>query len=936
MFKPTLLSRGLMLAFGGSLVLGAALPALAQDAQRIEITGSAVKRIDAESALPVTIIRREDIQASGATSVTDLIQRLPGMQGATTESASVGGGGGGFSGASIHNIGETRTLVLLNGRRLAQFGGQTLTGFGAAIDLNTLPLSAIERVEILSDGASALYGSDAVAGVVNFITRRNNQAGDITIGASKPQEHGAGEERISISKGFGDLQRDGYNLFFALSADKRKPLNAVDRDVAKTGVITFENNGKRYQAFLGSPSAIPGNVLDDAGDIVSPYFLANGNCAPGNVKSTDPATGKTACYFDFVAALEIYPKRERQNLMVTFDKKLGENHTLFADVLLARTESSGIIAPVPGSVSIPLSSPLYAQYLTPVSGRGGSTFTGDTVAFYRVSDLGRRADDNSSDFANAVLGMRGVIAGWDYESGLTFSRSDFKNSISGYPGALALAALRASGRLNPFVGPGEQPQASLDAIRNIVYNGYWDGGTSELTSFDLRGTRALAKLGGGDLAIATGVNVYQEKFAGKPSLFAQAKLANPVTGTLCDANSTNPALACDQRFGDAAAIVPYGADRKAWGAFVEVNAPLFKGFEVSGALRYDDYNDVGATTNGKASFRWTPTQALLLRGSIGTGFKAPTVPQLKAALQSYGVTSSPYDCTPELLAVAQSLGAQCQPRGRQYDVVAGGNNSLKPEKSKQATLGIVFEPSAGVSIGADVWWVAIRDAFGQISEQEAFDNPQRYLGSWTTQLDIATGVNYLAYNQANLNLGKAYWSGVDLNLQARTNTPIGRLQTQLLATYMLRERQQLQPGGAYFNPVGINEGSLAYVTFRWQGRASAALTTGPLTNTLAMNFRSGYKDATATVEVLGANDANTGNYEDVALNVKRFFSFDWQTRWQATKAISVTGGVLNLFDKAPPLSLAEGGLGKGQMYGYDDRYYDVRGRTFYLNANFTF
>ena len=190
MFRKTNVSVAVVLALGGAF----AMSAKAQVApQRVEVTGSAIKRVDAEGALPVQIIRREEIERSGATSVTDLIQRLPTMQGATTESASVGGGGGGFSGASVHNIGETRTLVLLNGRRLAQFGGQTLTGFGAAIDLNTLPLSAIERVEVLADGASALYGSDAIAGVVNFITRRNSTMGDISVGYSDPRGNGAEE-----------------------------------------------------------------------------------------------------------------------------------------------------------------------------------------------------------------------------------------------------------------------------------------------------------------------------------------------------------------------------------------------------------------------------------------------------------------------------------------------------------------------------------------------------------------------------------------------------------------------------------------------------------------------------------------------------------------------------------------------------------------------
>jgi iron complex outermembrane receptor protein len=938
MFKRTSISSAALMALGSLTAAFVPATASAQDTQRIEITGSAIKRVDAEGALPVTVLRRADIERSGATSVTDLIQRLPGLQGATTEAASVGGGGGGFSGASIHNIGETRTLVLLNGRRLAQFGGQTLTGFGAAIDLNTLPLSAIDRVEVLSDGASALYGSDAVAGVVNFITRRNSREGDLFAGISEPDGKGATETRFGVSKGFGDLDKDGFNVFLSLSADKRKPLNGVDRSRSKSGQINFTNNGQRYQAFLGSPSGIPGNVLDDAGDIVSPYYLANGSCAPGNVAAVPDSAvpNKIACFFDFVAQLEIFPERERQNFMATGDLKLGSNHTLFADLLLSKTDSTGIIAPVPGSVSIPTSSPLYAQYLTPLSGTNGSTFTADTVAFYRVADLGRRADENKSEFTSAVVGLRGVLADWDYESALTYSKSDFKNNISGYPGALALSRLRASGQLNPFVGVGEQPQAALDAIRGIVYKGYWDGGTSELTSADFRASKGLMNLAGGQLAVAAGVNFYNEKFQGKPSLFAQAKLADPVAGTLCDPDSTDPLLACDQRFGDAAAIVPYSADRLVWGVFGEVSAPVLKTLELTASLRHDDYEEVGSTTNGKVSFKWKPAANFALRGSIGTGFKAPTVPQLKAAPQSFGVTSSPYDCTPELAAVAASVGGQCQPNGRQYDVVAGGNALLKPEESRQGTLGLVFEPTPSVSVGVDYWWVGIKDAFGQISEGAAFANPGQYPGSWTTQLDIATGINYLAYNQANLNLGKAYYNGVDLNLQTRFQTPLGRLTGDVKATYMINEKVQLTPGGTYYRPISNNEPNLQYVTFRWQGSASASLRTGNWTNTLGINFKSGYKDAVATVEVLGPGDTPTGNFEDVQLRIGSWETFDWQTQWQATKSLTLTGGVLNIMNKKPPLSLAEGGAGKGQMYGYDDRYYDIRGRTLYFNANLKF
>ena len=169
MFKRTKISQAVGLALSGTVAL-AALPALAQEAQRIEITGSSIKRIDVEGALPVTVLKKEDIARTGATSTIDLLQRCPASRAGSASRRAVGGASYGFASVSIHNIGDTRTLVLLNGRRLSQFGGQTLTGFAAGIDLNAIPISAIERVEVLTDGASALYGADAIAGVVNFIT----------------------------------------------------------------------------------------------------------------------------------------------------------------------------------------------------------------------------------------------------------------------------------------------------------------------------------------------------------------------------------------------------------------------------------------------------------------------------------------------------------------------------------------------------------------------------------------------------------------------------------------------------------------------------------------------------------------------------------------------------------------------------------------------
>ena len=167
----------------------------------------------------------------------------------------MGGSTFGFSGISIHNIGETRTLVLLNGHRLTQFGGQQITGFAAGMDLNAIPIAAIERVEILTDGASALYGADAIAGVVNFITKRDTTEGDISVGISHPQHGGAQEKRFSLSKGFGSLEKDGFNVYGSYGHDERKALASTQRPYASTGRVFFNDNGKnyRFQQYSASP-----------------------------------------------------------------------------------------------------------------------------------------------------------------------------------------------------------------------------------------------------------------------------------------------------------------------------------------------------------------------------------------------------------------------------------------------------------------------------------------------------------------------------------------------------------------------------------------------------------------------------------------------------------------------------------------------------------
>jgi iron complex outermembrane receptor protein len=928
MFRKTKICTGLMLAFGGSLALTAPAAfgqAQTQQLERVEITGSSVKRIAVEGALPVITIKKEEIEKSGATSVVDLMQKLPAIQGQVGESGAVGGTTFGFSGVSVHNLGEQRTLVLLNGHRLTQFGGQQLTGFAAAFDLNSLPLSSIERIEVLTDGASALYGSDAVAGVVNFITRRDFNDGDFSLGYTAPRG-GAEEMRFSVTKGFGSMDTDGYNVALTYGHDERTELASTSRSFAKTGQVFFSANGKNYRFQQFSVSPIPANATDDNGNLINPYRIATGSCAPNSFRVID--SGGDYCGFDFVSTLKIYPERTRDNVFITSGKRLGP-HDLFLDILYSRTNEVDRIAPVPGGLPIPAGSALFNKYLAPLG------VTQDSTAFYRVADLGPRTNYNTSYFYDIAGGSKGTVAGWDYKATLTQSRSDVRGDISGYPGALALSGLRASGLLDPFVLPGQQSQAAQEALSAINYKGYFDGGIARLTTAQLNGSKEIAQMPAGPLLLGTGVNFNREQFEARPSLFAQGLLADPVKQILCDPTGANPALPCDQRFGDAAASNPYQASRNSWGAFGELVIPALKQLEFGLAARYDHYSDFGSRTTGKGSFRYTALPNLLIRGSYGTGFRAPTVPQLNAAPRSFGVTSDNYTCTPELQQVATANNAVCRPGSAQYDVLAAGNKNLLPEKSKQATLGIRYEPISSISAGADLWWVAIRDVFGQLTEQTVFANPTAYPGAWSSQKDVATGINYLAFNNGNLNLGKQYSTGLDLDVSGRFRTGVGTITSQILATYMIREDQQLQAGGQYYTAIGQNSDALGVVTFRWQGRWQTTLQGSNWNTTLAMNFKTGYKDQTQTVDVLD-NNGNVTGQEDINLHVPSYTTFDLQGQWNPIKPLTLTVGLLNMFDRNPPFSLVTGGTNKGQQFGYDDRYYDPRGRTWYFNASYKF
>lgn len=345
MMVETVLARSVRLLCASGLALGMhaafAQTSDADNVARVEITGSSIKRIAKEGSLPVQTLTRADIEQSGANNVADLVAQLPSMQGFITSSTSVNGGGNGVQTASIHAIGTQYTLVLLNGRRMAPYGT------GSAVNLASIPLSAVERVEILTDGASTLYGSDAIAGVVNFILKKNVR--DLTIEGTfdAPQKSGGKSGSISITKGFGDLETDGYNVLLAYSHDEQKELNSVQRDFAKSGVQKFNHNGKQYATWQTSINSTPANVeVVTANDdiVLNTDLLNKGSCTQANTFSRSGA-----CRFDYPATVQLLPELKRDSVFASGKLRINQETTVFSELVLSKFTNSALRAGCPAT-----------------------------------------------------------------------------------------------------------------------------------------------------------------------------------------------------------------------------------------------------------------------------------------------------------------------------------------------------------------------------------------------------------------------------------------------------------------------------------------------------------------------------------------------------------------------------------------------------------
>jgi iron complex outermembrane recepter protein len=648
MFKPTQVGAAAAMAIGAVTGL---LPThvAAQETQRIEITGSSIKRLNAEGPAPIEIYTRKDIQRTGATTLSELVKNIASIdiddQGELTGNSPAGSG---TANLQIRGLSSRNVLVLLNGRRLPTNALTDGSGAGAAVDVNNIPVSALERVEVLKDGGSAIYGSDAVAGVINFITRKNYNGIEVQTGFGRSSRGDSNEKSGGLVAGFGDYDKSGFNLLAALDVFKRDPLLRTARDITRSADLRLFD-GVTDGRSVFHPN---GNILDPTGRRVIGQVVP---CPPEDL------SGLT-CRFDFnKSILTSVNGADRWSSMLIGNVRLGDTRA-FTELVYSESKDLFEAQPAPGNFTDAL----------------GRTVRG------RLMQVGPRTTNRTASLLSATVGLEGSFRGMDWDIAIGQGISKVDNQEKNFLNRTLFEAAIANGTIDPTSN--NNPVAVLDALRLTPNR----NGRSVNQFVNAKTSGSWMKLGGGDLGYAIGLQLNKESLRDTPD-------ANQVAGNV---------------FGSIAqASVDASRDLKA--VFAELAIPLYKNFEAQLAVRSDHYsgttgNSGGAPVNGKSAsktspkvaLKYSPTDRFAVRASYAGSFLAPSLKQL------FGGQEEGADSTSDKAIICPAFGipaADCN--NFPFISVSGGNPNLQPETGKTFNVGFVFEPAPAVSMAVDVWQI---------------------------------------------------------------------------------------------------------------------------------------------------------------------------------------------------------------------------------------
>lgn len=864
----------------------AAVPAFAQETEEsaatldtIEVTGSRIKRADIEGALPITVINRAQIDASGEISVADYLRGTTFNSFGSIRPQS-GSSAQANAGVSLRGLGSGRTLILVDGRR-----APVAAATGTFQDINAIPLAAVERIEILSDGASAIYGSDAIGGVINIITRKDFNGVEITYGIGSPKLDGGDTEQGSII--FGTASERG-RLLGGISLDSRDIVFQRSRPWSSGGTSSFGNN--LMLAPNGGFATHPTN-----GSRLPGFDCTN---SPGFFQTGTGTGGRCQYDFTFVAADEASVKN--QSTFLRGDYQINDNWSTYLNANVSRVQSFGRYAPVPSSpwlngtsgVAILPGSPNHPAVRFPGDPYYAS-LAGQTVYVrHRFAALGNRDDSIENGLYDFNAGFEGRIGAVDVDFGVRTSES--KSIVLGRNYVLASSAQAAVNNGTYLL---HNPFATDPSVANSLIVTINRESTTKMREAYGSASFDLFEMGGGTAAMAVGAEYREEEWV---DIYDSLSAAGVVSGS-----------AGNSAFGD----------RTVKAAFFEALFPIVENFEVTLAGRFDEYSDYGNDFAPKIAARWQPLDTLTLRASYGQGFRAPTLDIIgqQPAFGADGV-ADPATC------IAQGQPAGCQTQVTSYTIA---NPTVSSEQSDQYSLGVAWDATDWLSLTLDHYNIEIEDqlaffATGDLAACLAgtttfcppgvsalpanLTPPQPGLGLGIARDPVSGEILYSQIGYANL--GTIETKGFDFT--ARTSFDMGAwgelnnlLQVSYVASYEVN-------GG---DLVGFN----GYPEFR---------------ASLQNNWSKGDFSAAWNINVIdntSSSAADAGYTVGYAQTVASFVTHDVQATWAAPWNGRITLGVNNVLNRGPSLDDLEAG-GRG----FDFNLYDGYGRVTYMRYTQSF
>ncbi len=883
LFKLTSLSAALVVA--GITSFPAFSQTVADDVERIEITGSKIKRADIESASPLSIITEHDISISGISNVEDLLQEMAFSAGVAGNSTNAYWTSGGYGTAQVNlrGLGIKRTLVLINGRRVVAGG----TGANSSVDLNIIPTSLISRIEVLKDGASAIYGADAVAGVVNIITKESFDGASFNYKAGMSDKGDGENQELSLTLG-GNFDRG--SALVSLNFSDSSAVRQSDRiDCAMTGTPQGE-----LECF-GSGTTEGGRAL-----------LADGSGVQFSQDEANPQDfgpyNNAEHGFEWIPYLNAVNPMQRFNISSIVNYDINDTTRLFTEAMYSKRKGEQIVTPRNSFAGIKVDADFAYNP------------TGQDLEFQRRrnSELGAPYFFQETDTIRVVVGLAGELANdWQWDVSYNYGRN---TGVDGW--TFDIDSAKAAQTLDDSVCTYDNSngipcgnwfgvnQLSDEVIEYVKYRREGTGGnTMRNWSANLSGD--ITELDAGTVSFASGIERRWE-----------AGWRNPDSTVLRNGKED-----------------PISGSFDVTEAFVELSLPLLadvamvEELTAQVAARYSDYNTAGSKSTYKLGVTWKIDQSLMLRGVQSTAFRAPAITELFGGTNGENLrTIDPCENATGTIAencLADGLASDFKQDGTTILTSVGGNPQLGAESADTTTIGIVWEPtfSDGLSATVDYFNIEIEDAITSVNGSDilklCYEDPTgnaKFCDSFTRH-PITGQVNQL--NQRPVNAAVEKVSGLDLNLNYHFELSGLQAKAMLDVTRLLKHQSTPFSGQPTIDRVGyITEDQGSYT--KWRSNASFAIASDEWSATYSMRY------------IGSADDVNGSSEDPLGQHVGGVVYNDIAATYQLSEGLTLSAGVDNLFDRKAPY------LTSWNDANTDVMTYDLLGRRGFVKMSYSF